>query len=571
MRLTRHDARRGAAAAADQPDGEVALPERRARRPARRGAAPARRRPAVRGRARGGDRRAGLADRPAEPRARSGSTRCCRTAGASGAPVRPKSEPPPTVAAAESHGRRPRPSPARRTEPGGSSRRSGPAAPTAGPGERRGVSTPEVVVHATADLLAEAVAARLVTRLVDAQAARGTASVVLTGGGVGIAVLRGAARPTRPGTRSTGRGWTSGGATSGSCPPATRSATRLQAREALLDAVPLDPARVHPMPARPTARRAATRRPPPARTRPSWPRPPGPRTTGRCRASTCCMLGVGAEGHVASIFPESPAAYDERPVFAVRDCPKPPPTRLTLTFPAIHARDEVWLIAAGEGKAAAVALALGGAGPVQVPAAGARGRARTLWLLDRRRRRPAGLPALRSPASPDRLSALSVGRDRSGGHRRPAGAGWAGCACQAAAGGRGRPDAAAVGLQSGVSRPRRSRSLASASSRMASPSASVRRSRTYARWVLYGSLRGGRRAASARSARPAARSAGSPRSPGRPPPPRTRARLVPVGTPERDPAARRGLAPLGLAHRAGPDPAAPDGVATSHCACSPRT
>jgi 6-phosphogluconolactonase len=95
------------------------------------------------------------------------------------------------------------------------------------------------------------------------------------------------------------------------------------------------------------------------------------------------MLGVGEEGHVASIFPESPAAYESRSVVAVRGCPKPPPTRLTLTFPAIAAATDVWLMAAGSEKAGAVALALGGAGAIQVPAAGVHGRARTLWLLDR--------------------------------------------------------------------------------------------------------------------------------------------------------------------------------------------
>ena len=51
------------------------------------------------------------------------------------------------------------------------------------------MSVPEVLVHRDASLLAKAVAARLVTRLVDAVAARGTASVVLTGGGIGTAVL----------------------------------------------------------------------------------------------------------------------------------------------------------------------------------------------------------------------------------------------------------------------------------------------------------------------------------------------------------------------------------------------
>src|ERR1700693_2244189 len=51
------------------------------------------------------------------------------------------------------------------------------------------MAVPEVIVHRDAPLLARAVAARLVTRLVDSLAARGTGSVVLTGGGIGTAVL----------------------------------------------------------------------------------------------------------------------------------------------------------------------------------------------------------------------------------------------------------------------------------------------------------------------------------------------------------------------------------------------
>ena len=94
------------------------------------------------------------------------------------------------------------------------------------------------------------------------------------------------------------------------------------------------------------------------------------------------LLGVGPEGHVASIFPESPAAYDERPVAAVRDCPKPPPTRITLGFAAINTAEEVWLVVAGEGKAAAVAHGAGRRGAVEVPAAGVHGRRATRWLLD---------------------------------------------------------------------------------------------------------------------------------------------------------------------------------------------
>ncbi|HWG00330.1 MAG TPA: 6-phosphogluconolactonase, partial [Trebonia sp.] len=94
------------------------------------------------------------------------------------------------------------------------------------------------------------------------------------------------------------------------------------------------------------------------------------------------MLGIGPEGHVASIFPEMPAVSDNRPVVAVRDSPKPPPVRISLTFPSIQAAREVWILAAGGEKADAVARALTGATPDQVPAAGARGRQRTLFLID---------------------------------------------------------------------------------------------------------------------------------------------------------------------------------------------
>ena len=95
------------------------------------------------------------------------------------------------------------------------------------------------------------------------------------------------------------------------------------------------------------------------------------------------MLGVGPDTHVASLFPELPAVREtERTVVGVHGAPKPPPTRVTLTLPAIRAAREVWLLAAGEDKAEAAAIALSGAGEIQAPAAGAQGRQRTLWLLD---------------------------------------------------------------------------------------------------------------------------------------------------------------------------------------------
>jgi 6-phosphogluconolactonase len=72
----------------------------------------------------------------------------------------------------------------------------------------------------------------------------------------------------------------------------------------------------------------------------------------------------------------------ERTVVGVHGSPKPPPTRISLTLPALQASREIWIIADGASKADAIRLALSDAGPVQVPAAGARGRERTLVLLD---------------------------------------------------------------------------------------------------------------------------------------------------------------------------------------------
>jgi len=96
-----------------------------------------------------------------------------------------------------------------------------------------------------------------------------------------------------------------------------------------------------------------------------------------------CLLGMGPDGHVASIFPEHPSAYAGGEVIAVRGAPKPPPERISLTLKVINRSDEVWFVVSGTDKAAATLMALMEAGPVQVPAAGVAGSERTLWLLDR--------------------------------------------------------------------------------------------------------------------------------------------------------------------------------------------
>jgi len=242
------------------------------------------------------------------------------------------------------------------------------------------VSTPEILVHPDAELLAKAVAARLVTRLVDAVAATGHAHLVLTGGGIGTAVLAElAAAPARDAVdwRQVDFWW----GDERFVPAGNPDRNETGARSALLDRINLDPARVHPMPgpdgpdgddpeaaaARYAGWLAAAAR---------------PEDHGPVPSFDVLILGIGPEGHVASLFPGMPAVYDNRPVVAVRGSPKPPPVRISLTFPSIQAAREVWILASGEEKAGAVALALSGSGPVQLPAAGARGRQRTLFLLD---------------------------------------------------------------------------------------------------------------------------------------------------------------------------------------------
>jgi 6-phosphogluconolactonase len=239
----------------------------------------------------------------------------------------------------------------------------------------------QVVVHRDPVLVAATAAARIVVRLVDVLNGRGTASVVLTGGGVGTAMLK----QMRQSPAKDAVDWSRVNFYWGDerfLPPGHPERNETQARAALLDHVPVDPARVHPMAAddgkfahNPEAAAEAYAE--------LLAEQASPEDHGPVPGFDVCLLGMGEEGHVASIFPSSPAVYEtEQTVVAVRNCPKPPPTRVSLTLPTIRRSTEVWLLPTGAGKAAAVAMALGGTGEVQLPAAGARGRLRTLWLLD---------------------------------------------------------------------------------------------------------------------------------------------------------------------------------------------
>ena len=207
----------------------------------------------------------------------------------------------------------------------------------------RGATGPGVVVHRDKQLLADAAAARLVTAVVDAQASRGSAARRADRRLDGLGDPGVARRSRRPATRSTGASWTSGGATSGSCPPATRSATRPRPGRPCSTPCHLDPARVHPMPAPdgPTGRDVDAAAAGYARELAA--------AAGRGEdvpAFDVLMLGVGPDGARRLAVPRAPGAARDATAsaVAVRGAPKPPPVRVSLTFPALCAARDVWFL-----------------------------------------------------------------------------------------------------------------------------------------------------------------------------------------------------------------------------------
>jgi 6-phosphogluconolactonase len=234
------------------------------------------------------------------------------------------------------------------------------------------VTAPTILVHRDTEALTHTVAARLITRLVDAQSNGRVAHLVLTGGRIAAAIYGAvAASPARSAVdwRRVEFWW----GDERFLPPGDPERNETQAREAFLSLVEPDPDRVHPMPADSgrSAEQAADEY------------AAALARTGARPTFDILLLGVGPDGHVASLFPEQPALYErERSVVAVHGAPKPPPTRLTLTMPILSDATEVWFVVSGQDKARAVRLALSGAGEMQIPASGPKGRSRTLWLLD---------------------------------------------------------------------------------------------------------------------------------------------------------------------------------------------
>jgi 6-phosphogluconolactonase len=249
---------------------------------------------------------------------------------------------------------------------------------------------PRVSIHPDSTVLMAAIAARLITKLVDIQDKYGEATVVLTGGSMGIGSLRAvAASPAAPAVD-----WAKVNFWWGDerfVPADDPERNSVQAHEALLSHIKVDPARVHvpgstgdfETPEEAAANYARRLSEAAAAEHAADMSDDHPERPGKLPRFDIVLLGVGPDAHIASLFPEQAGIREkELTVVGVRNSPKPPPARISLTLPAINTASEVWMMVAGDDKAGAVGLALAGANPVQVPAAGARGRRETLWLID---------------------------------------------------------------------------------------------------------------------------------------------------------------------------------------------
>lgn len=227
-----------------------------------------------------------------------------------------------------------------------------------------------IVVYRDGQALADATAARLLTQISDTLSTQDVAHIVVTGGTVGTATLAAvAASPV-----SQAIDWTSVHVWWGDerfVPAGDADRNEGQAQEAMLRHLPIPEENIHRVPSATEVDTAETAA---ALYHDELARHGNP-------PFDVLMLGLGPDGHVASLFPGHPV-YDDvaATVAAVYDSPKPPPVRVTLGLTAINRAKQVWVIAAGKEKAEAVADCIHG--NATYPGAAVKGGHATLWLID---------------------------------------------------------------------------------------------------------------------------------------------------------------------------------------------
>jgi 6-phosphogluconolactonase len=219
------------------------------------------------------------------------------------------------------------------------------------------VSEPRVVVSDTPAAMAAAAARAIAAGIREAVQARGSCSVCLAGGGTPRPIyelLR--AEADLP--------WGEVDIYYGDercVPPDDPDSNHRMASESLLEGLP---ARVHRMEAESTDRQAAADR----------------YAADLPQNLDVLILGMGGDGHTASLFPGQDATEEREQKVVVVEGPKPPPWRLTITAPVIEAARQTVVLVTGAGKAGMVARVL--RGPLSVrdlPIQLARG---GTWYLD---------------------------------------------------------------------------------------------------------------------------------------------------------------------------------------------
>ena len=108
-------------------------------------------------------------------------------------------------------------------------------------------------------------------------------------------------------------------------------------------------------------------------------------TTRFCTDNTLMdvtILSIGPDGHVASLFPRSEQLVSTAGTLAITDSPKPPPVRVTWTYPTINASQEVWLVSCGREKAPIISALVSGTTVGEIPASGAHGKQKTRLIID---------------------------------------------------------------------------------------------------------------------------------------------------------------------------------------------
>ena len=236
-----------------------------------------------------------------------------------------------------------------------------------------------VLVHPDVDALVAAVAARFLVKLTDLLDEYNEVNVVLTGGTVGGAVQEAvASSPMRSAIDWTRVHFWWGDERFVAKDDPERN--EVQSRTALLDHLPTQADHIHPFPSSdeiPDIEAAAQAYADELKAHAD----PGLRL--QVPRFDVMFLGVGPDGHIASLFPEHSVTRDDgRLVIADRHSPKPPPERLSLTLPVINSSQRIWMVLSGAEKASALGLALAGASPDEVPVAGVQGRRRTVFFVD---------------------------------------------------------------------------------------------------------------------------------------------------------------------------------------------